>query len=82
MQDIPKLIKHGEKVGYIYFVRWFCFLACKNNIQDACKKLRNNVTGESSFTVERNIFDYNVRIMKDIIGKLEVVTNEPDNELV
>ena len=82
MQDIPKLVKHGEKVGYTYFDRWFCFSACKNNIVDACEKLRNNETGESAFTVERDIFDYNVRIMRDIIGKLEVVKNGPDNELV
>ena len=35
MQDVPKLIKHGEKVGYTYFDRWFCFSACKNNLLDA-----------------------------------------------
>jgi len=81
MQDVPKLIKNGEIVGYTYFDRWFCFTACKNNLHDACQKLKNNETGESAFTVERDIFNYNERIMKDIIGKLEVVKNEPENEL-
>ena len=79
MQDVPKLVKHGEKIGYTYFDRWFCFSACKNNLQDACKKLKNNETGESAFTVERDIFNYNQKIMKEIIGKLEIVKTEPDN---
>lgn len=82
MQDVPKLVKNGEKVGYTYFERWFCFTACKNNLHDACQKLKNNETGESAFTVERDIFSYNERIMKDIIGKLEVIKTEPENELV
>ena len=82
MQDVPKLIKHGETVGYTYFDRWFCFTACKNNLHDACLKLKRNETGESAFTVERDIFSCNERILKDIIGKLEIIKNEPDNELV
>jgi UDP-sugar pyrophosphorylase len=82
MQDVPKLIKHGEKVGYTYFDRWFCFSACKNNLFDACEKLRKNETGESAFTVERDIFNCNQRIMKEIIGKLEIEKTEPENELV
>ena len=82
MQDVPKLIKNGEKVGYTYFERWFCFSACKNNLHDACEKLRKNETGESAFTVERDIFSYNERVMKEILGKLEVEKTEPENELV
>ena len=82
MQDVPKLITHGEKVGYTYFDRWFCFSACKNNLRDACEKLRKNETGESAFTVERDIFYCNQRIMKEIIGKLQVEKTEPENELV
>ena len=81
MQDVPKLCRHGEKVGYTYFDRWFCFSACKNNLHDACEKLKNNETGESAFTVERDIFNYNIKIMKEIIGKLEIIKNGPDNEI-
>ena len=82
MQDVPKLIKHGEKVGYTYFDRWFCFSACKNNLHDALEKLRKNETGESAFTVERDIFKTNERLLKEICGKLEVIETEPENELV
>ena len=43
--------------------------------------MRRNETGESAFTVERDIFKYNEIIMKEIIGKLEIINNEPDNEI-
>jgi UDP-sugar pyrophosphorylase len=82
MQDVPKLIKNGEKVGYTYFDRWFCFSACKNNLHDALEKLRKNETGESAFTVERDIFKTNERLMKEICGNLEVINTEPENEIV
>ena len=81
MQDVPKLIKNGETVGYTYFDRWFCFSACKNNLRDAIEKLKKNETGESAFTVERDIFKTNERILTEICGKLEVVNTEPENEL-
>ena len=81
MQDVPKLIKNGETVGYTFFDRWFCFSACKNNLKDAIEKLKKNETGESAFTVERDIFKTNERILSEICGKLEVVNTEPENEL-
>ena len=81
MQDVPKLIKNGETEGFTYFNRWFCFSACKNNIHDACERLKKGESGESAFTVEREIFLYNEKIMKEVIGKLEIIEKEPPNEL-
>ena len=82
MQDVPKLVKNNETVGNTYFDRWFCFSACKNNIHDACERLRKKESGESAFTVEREIFKYNEIIMKDILGKLEIINNEPENTVM
>ena len=82
MQDVPKLVKNGETIGNTYFDRWFCFSACKNNIHDACERLRKKESGESAFTVEREIFKYNEIILRDVLGKLEVVYNEPENEVI
>lgn len=48
MQDVPKLIKNGESVGYTHFDRWFCFSACKNNLKTAIEKLKKNETAESA----------------------------------
>ena len=44
--------KSGEIEGFTYFNRWFCFSACKNNIHDACERLRKGESGESAFTVD------------------------------
>ena len=82
MQDVPKLVKHNETVGNTYFDRWFCFSACKNNIHDACERLRKKESGESAFTVEREIFKYNEIILKDVLGKLEIIQNEPENSVM
>ena len=82
MQDVPKLIKNNGIEGYTYFDRWFCFSACKNNLHDACQKLKKGESAECAFSVEREIFKFNEKIMKEIIGKLEVINNEPPNELI
>ena len=80
MQDLPKLLNNGEKVGFTSYERCFCFSACKNNLNDACGKLKKKQTPESAFSVEQDIFIYNKKIM-EIIGKLEIVQNEPANEI-
>ena len=82
MQDVPKLIKNNGTEGYTYFHRWFCFSACKNNLHDACERLKKGESAECAFSVEREIFLYNEKIMKEVIGKLEVINNEPPNELI
>ena len=82
MQDLPKLLNNGEKVGFTSYERWFCFSACKNNLNDACGKLKKNQTPESAFSVEQDVFIYNRKIMEQIIKKLEVVNTEPENEVV
>jgi UDP-sugar pyrophosphorylase len=82
MQDVPKLVKGNGTVGNTYFDRWFCFSACKNNIHDSCERLRKKESGESAFTVEREIFKYNEIILKDVLGKLEVINTEPENSVM
>ena len=82
MQDVPKLVKDNGTVGNTYFDRWFCFSACKNNIHDSCERLRKKESGESAFTVEREIFKYNEIILKDVLGKLEIINTEPENSVM
>ena len=80
MQDLPKLLKSGEKVGFTSYDRWFCFSACKNNLKDACSKLKKNQSPESAFSVEQDIFIFNRKIL-EIIGKLEIQETEKANEI-
>lgn len=82
MQDVPKLIKNNGTEGYTYFHRWFCFSACKNNLHDACERLKKDESPEGAFSVEKEIFQYNERMMKEVIGKLEIINTEPPNELI
>lgn len=80
MQDLPKLLKSGENVGFTSYERWFCFSACKNNLKDACNKLKKNQTPESAFSVEQDVFIFNRKIM-ELIGKLEIEETEEPNEI-
>ena len=80
MQDLPKLLTGGEKVGFTSYERWFCFSTCKNNLKDACAKLLKNLGPEAAFSVEQDIFILNAKILKDL-GKLEVDENEPEVEV-
>lgn len=81
MQDFPKLLTDGENVGFTSYERWFCFSACKNKLQDACNKLKNKQTPEGAFSVEQDVFTYNRKILKEVLGKLDIVENEPENEI-
>ena len=80
MQDLPKLLKNGENVGFTSYERWFCFSACKNNLKDACNKLKKNQTPESAFSIEQDVFIFNRKIM-ELIGKLEIEETEEPNEI-
>ena len=75
MQDLPKLLTDGEKVGFTSYPRWFCFSTCKNNLKDACAKLKKNLGPEAAFSVEQDIFILNAKMIESF-GKLEVVQDE------
>ena len=81
MQDLPKLLTDGEKVGFTSYPRWFCFSTCKNNLKDACAKLKKNLGPEAAFSVEQDIFILNAKMLKDL-GKLEVVEDEDPVQVV
>ena len=75
MQDLPKLLTDGEKVGFTSYPRWFCFSTCKNNLKDACAKLKKNLGPEAAFSVEQDIFILNAKMIESF-GKLEVIQDE------
>ena len=75
MQDLPKLLTDGEKVGFTSYPRWFCFSTCKNNLKDACAKLKKNLGPEAAFSVEQDIFILNAKMIESF-GKLDVVQDE------
>jgi UDP-sugar pyrophosphorylase len=78
MQDYPQLLEENEKVGFTMFEKWFVFSACKNNLKDGIDKLKKNLNPETAFSVEQDIFNWNVRVLKDTLGVLKVKGGEPD----
>ena len=54
----------------------------QEHIQESLLKIKKNESDESAFTAERNLFKYNEKILKEIIGKLEIIKKEPENELI
>jgi UDP-sugar pyrophosphorylase len=71
MQDYPQLLQENEKVGFTMYDKWFVFSTCKNNLKDGIDKLKKNLGPETAFSVEQDIFNCNLKILKDILGVME-----------
>ncbi len=80
MQDYPQLLTENEKVGFTMYERWFCFSTCKNNLKDGTDRLKKGLLAETSFSCEQDIYLTNVKIMKDVLGKLEIVKSSEIEE--
>ena len=73
MQDYHLLLEANEKVGFTMYERWFCFSTCKNNLDYGIDKLKKKMTPETAFSLEQDIFQANVNILKNVLQKLEIV---------
>ncbi len=81
MQDFPKLLVNNEKVGFSSYEKWFCFTTCKNNLKDGCEKLKKGISAETAFSEEQDIYNWNIHVLKDILGKLTIENTEPEMDL-
>jgi UDP-sugar pyrophosphorylase len=73
MQDYPQLLTENEKVGFTKYERWFCFSTCKNNLKDGTDRLKKDLLAETSFSCEQDIYSTNIKILREVLGKLEIV---------
>lgn len=80
MQDYPLLFSNNEKVGFTTYPTWFSFAPCKNNILDAISKIKSGINGDSAFTVETNIFECNLEILKRL-GKISIENEDRKEEV-
>lgn len=48
MQDYPKLLENGDRVGITQIDRRFCFSTCKNDLKSAAGKFKSNLAPESA----------------------------------
>jgi len=80
MQDYPQLLQENEKVGFTIYPKWFCFSTCKNNLVDGIEKMKKKLMPETAFSAEMDIFKCNQIILQDILGKLEIISDDNLNK--
>ncbi|EGR28427.1 hypothetical protein IMG5_175820 [Ichthyophthirius multifiliis] len=59
MQDYPKLLDSGDRVGFTQVARNFCFSTCKNDIKTAQQKFIQNMPAECASVLDSFVFDQN-----------------------
>lgn len=64
MQDYPKLLKSGERVGFTQIDRKFCFSTAKNDLKTAAQKVKANLPAECSSICEHELYWLNKEILK------------------
>lgn len=64
MQDYPKLLKSGERVGFTQIDRKFCFSTVKNDLKTAAQKVKANLPPECSSICEQEFYWLNKEILK------------------
>ncbi|KAJ1410383.1 udp-n-acetylglucosamine diphosphorylase, partial [Ochromonadaceae sp. CCMP2298] len=52
MQDYPKLLKAGARVGFTSMPDWICYSPCKNNSADAAASVAAGIPAASPYTAE------------------------------
>jgi UDP-sugar pyrophosphorylase len=64
MQDYPKLLHAGARVGFTQLDRWLCFSPVKNNAEDAAKKAAASSPPESASTGEADMYAACARMLR------------------
>mmetsp|Transcript_8573 Transcript_8573/g.25264 ORF Transcript_8573/g.25264 Transcript_8573/m.25264 type:complete len:657 (-) Transcript_8573:608-2578(-) len=64
MQDYPKLLPSGSKVGFTQIDRWLCFSPVKNNVEDAAKKAAAGTPPESASTGEADMYNASAEMLR------------------
>ena len=64
MQDYPKLLKSGDRVGITQLDRLYCFSTCKNDLGTACLKFKDNLPQECAGSCEQDYYTLNRALLK------------------
>jgi hypothetical protein len=64
MQDYPKLLANGDRVGFTMLNRLFCFSTCKNDLKSAALKQKDNLSPESAGICEQDFYLSNIELLK------------------
>ena len=63
MQDYPRLLAPGARVGFTQLDRWIAFSPAKNNANDAAKKAAAGGPPESASSCEADMYSANARLL-------------------
>lgn len=66
MQDYPKILSAGSKVGFTSLPAWICFSPCKNNSADAAVAAASGVPAGSAFTAESDQYFAQAEILRKL----------------
>ena len=76
MQDYPKLLGSGQKVGFTQFARWCSFSAVKNALADGADKQKAGNAPEVASTGEQDMYAYSATILQSVGAHLESSKDE------
>lgn len=64
MQDFPKLLRPGARVGFTSYEREACFSAAKNSLEEAARRQQQGLPPESAGSAESDLFSLNRRLLR------------------
>ena len=76
MQDYPKLLPQGSKVGFTSAPAWLCFSPCKNNSVDAAKAVKDGIPAGSAYTAESDSYYVFAEILRRLGAKVPVAAEQ------
>lgn len=76
MQDYPKLLGSGQKVGFTQFARWCSFSAVKNALADGADKQKAGNAPEVASTGEQDMYAYSATLLQSVGAQLESSKDE------
>lgn len=71
MQDYPKLLPAGAKVGFSSAPAWLCFSPCKNNSADAAAAVATGVPAASPYTAEADQYQVFAQLLRCLGAQVE-----------
>lgn len=66
MQDYPKLLPTGSKVGFTMAPAWICYSPCKNNATDAAAAIASGIPSASPLTAESDQYQVWVKMLQSL----------------
>lgn len=66
MQDYPKALPSGARVGFTMAPAWICYSPCKNNATDAAASAAAGVPASAAFTAESDQYFAQAEILRNL----------------